>query len=80
MATAGEAILLSGVLDGKRGIIPYSVVSPDLVTFTRVPFPKAARRTYGEAMAVAFSPNGARAVVGGRSGDDGAMWFSRVTR
>ena len=39
-----------------------------------------ASMAYGEAKAVAYSGNGARAVAGGRSGDKGAMWFSRISR
>jgi hypothetical protein len=80
MASSRNGLLLSGVRQIKRGIIPYAAVTADLATFTRVRFPKADQRTYGEAVAAAFSKNGARAVVGGRSGDKGAMWFSRVTQ
>jgi hypothetical protein len=78
VASSKDVLLLSGLFDGKRGGIPYSVVTRDLTTFTRVRFPRADEQAYGEANAVAFSRNGARAVVGGRSGDRGAMWFSRV--
>jgi hypothetical protein len=80
MASTPGGLLLAGVFQGKRGIIPYSLVATDLTMFVRERFPRADQRTYGEAKAVAFSNNGARAVAGGRSGDKGAMWFSRVAR
>ena len=78
VASHGDIVLLSGIYGAKRVTMPWSVWTSDMTTFKRVRFPKADEQRYGEAMAVALSRNGVRAVVGGRSGDKGAMWFSRV--